>query len=115
MEKQGETVPEILIRGQEVAMFVKTGKTDTVRVCFENLVPAPQHISVHVEVDMSSSVKMQGFVEQDGVIARRDGTAIDCLGIRSFETKEDCLGGVVPRARDESHFIILKLHSIPFT
>lgn len=50
-------------------MFVEAGKTDTVRVRFEDLIPTPQHISVHVEVDRPFPAKMQAFVGQDSLIA----------------------------------------------
>lgn len=98
-KERKDKLPEILICCQEIAPFVIAGKAHTVGVGFENLIPAPQHISVHVEVDRSFSAEMQAFVEEDSLVARRNGSAVDGLGIGTLETEEDCLGCMVAGAR----------------
>jgi len=43
-----DTLPEVLIRSQEITVLIENRKTHSVRVRLEDLVPPPQHITVYV-------------------------------------------------------------------
>ena len=43
-----DTLPEVLIRSQEITILIKNRKAHSVRVGLEDLVPPPQHVTVHV-------------------------------------------------------------------
>jgi len=43
-----DTLPEVLIRSQEITILIENGKSHSVRMRLEDLVPPPQHITVHV-------------------------------------------------------------------
>ena len=42
------TLPEVLISGQEIAILVENRKSHSVRMRLEDLVPSPQHVTVHI-------------------------------------------------------------------
>jgi hypothetical protein len=42
------TLPEVLIRSQEITILVENRKSHSVRVRLEDCVPPPQHVAVHV-------------------------------------------------------------------
>jgi hypothetical protein len=48
MEGSHDTLPEILIRSQEITILIENRKSHSVRVRLEDLVPSPQHVTIHV-------------------------------------------------------------------
>lgn len=57
-----EVLPEVFICGQKIPLFAKARKTHAIGVRFEHVIPAPQHISVHVEIDGTFSAEVQALV-----------------------------------------------------
>jgi hypothetical protein len=42
------TLPEVLISGQEIAILVENRKSHSVRMRLKDLIPSPQHVTVHI-------------------------------------------------------------------
>jgi hypothetical protein len=42
------TLPEVLISGQEIAILVENRKSHSVRMRLKDLIPFPQHVTVHI-------------------------------------------------------------------
>lgn len=45
---RNNTLPEILIRSQKITILAENRKSHSIRVRLEDLVPPPQHVTVHV-------------------------------------------------------------------
>ena len=42
------TLPEVLISGQKIAILAKNRKSHSVRMRLKDLIPSPQHVTVYV-------------------------------------------------------------------
>jgi len=48
MTGRNNTSPEVLIRSQKITILAENRKSHSIRVRLEDLVPPPQHVTVHV-------------------------------------------------------------------
>ena len=42
------TLPEVFIGGQEIALLIENRKSHSVRVRLKDVIPPPQHVTVHI-------------------------------------------------------------------
>lgn len=74
-------LPEVLVRREEITTIVEAAETHAIRVCLEHLVPAPKHVTVHVEVYPAGAAKLQEFVLENGLKSRVDSRSVNSLGV----------------------------------
>lgn len=58
----GLDLPEVLIRSKQIAVMSENGEAHPIRMCLEYLVPAPQHVAVHVICNAVLPTKHERFV-----------------------------------------------------
>lgn len=58
-------LPEVLIRCEQVTIFAENREPHAIRVSFEHLIPAPEHVSIHVIMHMMLPIEHERFVFQD--------------------------------------------------
>ena len=78
---------KILISRKQIAVLPKTTKAHAIWVSLENLVPAPEHITIHVVHDTVMAAKKECFVPQDGFVARRDSSGVDGFWVGACREK----------------------------
>lgn len=88
--------PKILINSEQLTLAIKTRKPHPIRVGLEHLIPAPEHIPVHVVLDGVFPTQEEGLGCEDGGVAGGDCACVYGFGVGAFEAEEDCLRGVVP-------------------
>lgn len=74
-------LPKVLIRSQQLPIRAKHRKAHAVRVRLEHLVPAPEHVAVHVVCDVVLPTEHQALRLEDGRVARGDRARVDRLWV----------------------------------
>ena len=65
-------------------MVVENGKPHPIRVRFQDLIPPPQHITLHIVCDAVFTTQHQCLGLENGRVSRRDGASIYRLGVRAY-------------------------------
>ena len=74
--------PIILVRRKQIPVLIEDREAHAVRVGLQDLVPAPQHVPVHIVVNVVRSVQCKTLGLHDSLITGRNGTGVYCFWIR---------------------------------
>jgi len=72
---------EVLVRGQQITIFPKHAESHAIGMGLEDLIPSPEHITIHVVLDTMMTRKEKSFICQYAVISRGNCASIDRLWI----------------------------------
>lgn len=68
---------EILIGGQQIAVLIEATEPHAVRMGFQNLIPSPEHVTIHVIRDAVMPSEEKSFVLQYAGIPRWNSSGVD--------------------------------------
>lgn len=75
---------KVFISSQKVATLRKHRESHSVWMGLEHLVPAPEHIPVHIIMDDMFPTERKTLVVLNGLISRGNCSGIDCFRIRAW-------------------------------
>jgi hypothetical protein len=74
---------EILVRREHIAISIKRTEAHPIWMCFQNLVPTPEHVTIHIIGDAMMTTQKQSLIVKNSLITSRYGACVDGLWVRS--------------------------------
>lgn len=72
---------KVLVGGEQVAVLAEHTEAHAVGVGLEDLVPAPEHVAVHVVMDSVVARQQERLAFDDGIIPRGDRAGVYGFGV----------------------------------